>query len=354
MYPRIEIDVKKLRHNATTLVNWMKERGLNQSFIVTKVLAGDKKVAKVLSETGFAYLADSRIQNLKAFKDIPASKVLLRLPMRHEIKDVITYSDMSLNSELDTILLLNEEACRQQKVHNIMLMFDVGDLREGIWFEDDYLPIISQILQLRHIKLKGIGINLTCYGGVIPSITNTNEIIKIKNHIESEFSVKIDMISGGNSSSIDLMLKNQLPNGINNLRLGESVVLGKETAYSQPINGLYQDVFTLKTKVIELKTKPSYPIGEIGVDSFGVVPIIEDLGLMKRAIVGIGKQDITLSNLVPINSKMKVIGGSSDHLIIDVTTCSVNLNDTISFHVNYPGLLQLMTSRYVKKYYKNL
>lgn len=353
MYPRILINMEKLNHNATTMSKWLTSAGLNKSFVVTKMFAGDIKLATLLSKSGFAYLADSRIDNLKRYRNIPIPKALLRLPMHQEAKDIVKFTDISLHSEVSTIQLLNDEAKKMNKIHKIVLMFDVGDLREGIWFEEDYIPLVTQILSFSHIKLYGIGINLTCYGGVIPSVQNTNILIQIKNKIELHFGIKLDMISGGNSSSMNLLLNNQLPNEVNNLRLGEAVVLGKETAYGQPIEGLYQDVFTLQAKVIEIKEKPSYPVGEIGVDSFGEVPKIIDKGNMLRAIVALGKQDIAIGNLVPCNPMIEVIGGSSDHLILDVTKHPVKMNDTISFHVNYPGLLQLMTSKYVKKVYVN-
>jgi len=352
MYPRIIIDLKKLEHNAKTIVKKLHEASIDKSFVVTKMFAGDLRLAKVYENTGFSYLADSRIANLKKFRSIEMPKVLLRLPMKSEIREVVKYTQMSLNSELDTIILLNKEAAEQNKNHQVLLMFDLGDLREGIWFEDDYLTIVKEVLQLSHIKLIGIGTNLTCYGGVIPTTHNLNQLVEIKNNIEHTFHITLELISGGNTSSMYLVDNKSIPSGINNLRLGEAVVLGKETAFGQDILDLYQDVFTVQAKVIELKTKPSYPIGKIGLDSFGETPVLEDKGLMKRAILAIGKQDVLPNNLTPIDPFISIIGGSSDHLIVDVAKSKVKLNSTISFRVNYAGLLQAMTSKYVMKIYQ--
>lgn len=349
MYPRLLININKLKHNAKVINDLLINNNVTSRFLVTKVLAGNLDIVKELSTIGFTHLADSRIDNLKKFKDLKLPKVLLRLPNLSEIKKVIKYTDISLNSELETIVELNNEAFKQDKVHNIILMFDLGDLREGIFYKDDYLELVSIVLKMASIKLIGIGTNLTCYGGVIPTKETLEQLVIIKDAIESTFDIKLDIISGGNSSSIPLLLNKQLPKQINNLRLGEVIMLGRETAYGDIVENLYDDAFILETQIIELKEKPSYPIGKLGMDSFGKITNIIDKGIMNRGILSIGKQDIILDNLFPIDKMVEVIGGSSDHLICDLTKAKYNLGDIINFKINYPGLLQLITSKYVNK-----
>lgn len=349
MYPNLLIDINKLKHNARSINDLLIKNNISSRFLVVKMLAGHKSIIKELSSTGFTHLADSRIKNLKAIKGINLPKVLLRIPAFSEIKDVVKYADISLNSEILSIIKLNNEAIKQNKVHNIILMFDLGDLREGIFFKDEYINIIEIIIKLAGIKLIGIGTNLTCYGGVIPTPDILNILVNIKKEIESKFKLNLEIISGGNSSTIPLLLNNKLPMQINNLRLGEVVVLARETSYGQIVTDLYDDVFTLQAEIIELKEKPSYPLGELGMDSFGEIPKIIDKGIMNRGILALGKQDIILDNLQPIDKNIKVIGGSSDHLICDFSSTDYNLGDIINFKINYPGLLQLMTSKYVNK-----
>ena len=349
MYPKLIVNINKLKHNSITINNLLVKNNINSRFLVTKVLSGNKKIVEKFADTGFTHIADSRVYNLKTFKDIPLPKVLLRIPSLSEIKDVVKYADVSLNSELQTIVELNNQAIIQNKFHQVILMFDLGDLREGLFFKEDYLETVAIILKLAGIKLIGIGTNLTCYGGVIPTRKILNELITIKNNIESNFKIKLEIISGGNSSTIPLLLKNNLPKEINNLRLGEVIMLGRETAYGKIVDNLYADAFTLQAQIIELKEKPSYPIGELGMDSFGEKPNIIDKGIMKRGIISIGKQDVNLDNLTPIDQNVEIIGGSSDHLICDLTNTNYALGDIIEFNVNYPGLLQLMTSKYITK-----
>lgn len=349
MYPRLLININKLKHNAKSINDLLIENNITSRFLVTKVLAGNLEIVKELSSIGFTHLADSRIDNLKTFKDLNLPKVLLRLPSYSEIKNVVKYADISLNSELETIVELNNEALKQDKVHSIILMFDLGDLREGIFYKDDYLELVNIILKLSSIKLIGIGTNLTCYGGVIPTKETLEKLVIIKETIESTFDIKLEILSGGNSSSIPLIINKELPYQINNLRLGEVIMLGRETAYGDIVENLCDDAFILEAQIIELKEKPSYPIGKLGMDSFGKITNIIDKGQMNRGILAIGKQDIILENLYPLDKDVEVIGGSSDHLICDFSKTKYNLGDIIGFKVNYPGLLQLMTSKYISK-----
>ncbi|HEY8396075.1 MAG TPA: alanine/ornithine racemase family PLP-dependent enzyme [Bacilli bacterium] len=347
-FPQIQINLKKLKENSELLLKMCRESGIDSVFLVSKVLSGDKRSVEAIAGLGFSHLADSRIENLIAFSDIKLPKVLLRLPMPSEVQDVIAYADVSLNSEPEVIKLLNQEAEKQNKIHDIILMFDLGDLREGIFFQDDYLKTVEEILDYKNIRLLGIGTNLTCYGGIIPTCDNLSELINIKKTIEEKFGLKLTLISGGNSSSLHLLPN--LPSGINNLRIGEALFLGRETAYGKLLLGMHTDCFVLKAELIEVKTKPSYPIGIMGMDSFGNVPKIKDQGTMRRGILAIGKQDVALEDLEPLDNNVEILGGSSDHLIV-VLKEEHAPGDILSFSVNYPGLLRLMTSAYVKKVY---
>ncbi|XMB72805.1 alanine/ornithine racemase family PLP-dependent enzyme [Mycoplasmatota bacterium WC30] len=352
MYPRIVINQQKLKDNANRIVQMAKENHIPFITMVVKAFAGDINILKLLKTTNISCIGDSRIQNLKLYNSLGFYHgMLLRIPMLSEINDVITYSDISLNSELEVIEALDKEAKRQNKKHAILVMFDLGDLREGIYYTSDYIPIIKKILKLDNIVLKGIGTNLTCYGGLVPSKEILNRLVTIKNNIETRLNIKLDIISGGNSSSVTLFGKDLIPTEINHLRLGESILFGKETSYSTEIKGLHHDIFSFEAEIIEFKEKPSYPDGEISINSFGVKPEITDKGLMKRAILAIGKQDTMLDNLFPIDKNISIIGGSSDHLIIDVTNSNYKLGDIVKFNINYPALVHLMNSDYIKKIY---
>lgn len=355
MYPNLVIDLKKIENNLNIISEMVKSVDCSL-MIVTKGYCADSEINNILENSDIDFLADSRVQNLKKYENSKKQKVLLRLPMGSEVDEVVLYADLSLNSEISTIKKLDFAARERNKVHNILLMIDLGDLREGIFYqnEDEIFETVEEILKLKNINLYGIGVNLTCYGAVIPKNENLLKLVEIAEKIESKFDINLNMISGGNSSSIHLINKNELPKRINNLRVGEAFLLGDETAYSQMLDGLYDDAFVLQAEIIELKEKQSVPIGETGVDAFGNRPVYEDRGIVKRAIVAVGRQDVDSDNLYPIDRKIDILGASSDHLILDTTKSDneYKVGDIVEFKLSYSSLLRATTSGYVSKTYK--
>lgn len=349
MYPRIIINSKQIIENSRKMVELAKANHIDSIMGIVKVFSGHLDLIEDLAKTGWSHIGDSRIQNIKKMKDINIPKVLVRLPMLSEVSDVVEYTDLSLNSEIETIRALDKAGQAKNKKHQIILMFDLGDLREGIFYKDDYKDIVTDILKLSHIDLVGIGTNLTCYGGLIPNKEVLNRLVAIKDDIESSFNISLDIISGGNSSSVTLFNQDIIPQQVNSLRLGESIFFGKETSYSSNIPGFHHDNFILEAQIIECQKKPSIPDGPTTINSFGETVNIEDKGLMMRAILAIGKQDVILENLKPLDEHIHIIGGSSDHLILDISQTSYKIGDIISFDVNYPGLLHLMNSDYIHK-----
>ena len=348
MYPKLQINLKKLEDNLNACAAITKERGGCSLMIVTKGLCADKEMVKMVAENPHVdFIADSRVKNIASFAQMARTNgkktVLLRIPMHCEVSEVVKYVDLSFNSELSTIRLLSEEAKKAGKVHDILLMIDLGDLREGIFFQDEDLidEAVEEILKMENINLYGIGVNLTCYGAIIPKKENLSQLVAIGQRLEEKYGIKLEMISGGNSSSIYLVDKGQLPEGINNLRLGESFLLGNDTAYETKLPGTVSDGLILQAQIIELKEKPSLPIGEVGVDAFGEKPYYEDRGIMKRAIIGIGKQDTDLGSMTPLDNQIEIMGGSSDHIILDVTHCDKDyqVGDIVEFELGYCGML---------------
>lgn len=349
-YPKVEVDLNKIKHNASILVNLCKEYGIKVAG-VTKSFCGYPDIAKAFVEGGVSYLADSRIENLIKLKDFKLPKILLRLPMISEVEKIVEYADISLNSELDTIKALSRASVEKGITHKIILMFDLGDLREGYFKEEDLFKDIEEIIKLDGVKIIGLGTNLTCYGGVIPREENLGRLVELANRIEEKYNFKLDIISGGNSSTLHLLINKKKVKGINLLRLGESIILGSETAFGNRIENTYDDAFQLVVEIIEIKEKPSVPIGEIGRDAFGKVPTFVDKGIRKRILCAIGKQDVEFDSIIPMDESITILGGSSDHLILDGTDSKVDykVGDKIRFKLTYAGLLRTMTSEYVKK-----
>jgi len=350
-YPCVDVDLGKLTHNAKIILDLCNKRNIEVAS-VTKVFCAQSPITEAILKAGVTGVADSRISNLKKSKDLDCKKLMIRIPMISESYDIVRYSDTSLNSELATIRALSVAAKDLNKTHNIILMIDIGDLREGVLIQDA-TSTVRKILELDNIKLIGLGTNVTCYGGVIPDRENLGILIKLKGDLEKTFDISLPLISGGNSSSLYMVINDTMPKEITQLRIGESILLGRETAYGMAVANCYEDAFILKGEIVEIKNKPSIPTGNIGVDAFGNIPHFEDLGVRKRAILAVGRQDIRLEGLVPVDSDISVFGASSDHLILDITDSKneLSVGDIVDFNVDYGCLMAAMTSPYVEKYY---
>ena len=346
--PRIEINIKKIAHNTKALIKLYGSKGIDV-IGVTKVVCGNPHVAAAMVQNGIRILADSRIVNLRKMRNagLRAEFLLLRTPLLSQAKTVVKYTDISLNSELSVIKALSKFAETNGTKHKIILMIEMGDLREGI-MPSDLDDIVEQVLTLKGIELVGVGTNLACFGGIKPDEEKMVYLSTITRNIEEKFNIKLKFVSGGNSANYNWFMSTKNVGRINNLRLGESIHLGCETLHRKPIPELYTDAFTLVAEVIEAKIKPSLPYGEIAQDAFGNLPKFKDQGKINRAILGIGLQDIQVSGLTP-RADVKILGASSDHIIIDASNVEVKTGDELKFDLNYSALLSAMTSPYVLK-----
>ncbi len=347
----LEIYLNKIEENAQRIVERCRPLGIDV-LGVTKGFTAIPRIVEAMIRGGIERLADSRMENIVSLrkKGFTQSITLLRIPSLSAVKKVVEFTDYSVNSELSVIKGLADAAKNSGKLHKIILMVDVGDLREGV-LPEDALELAKRAAGLDGLTFSGIGTNMGCYGGVLPTLHNLNVLIEIAKEVEAKVGIQLEIVSGGGTSSLMLIENGKIPEGINQLRIGEGILLGTDTTHEYLIPWLHQDAFLLKTEVIEVKVKPSIPIGKTGRDSFGNIPVFQDKGLRKRAIVALGKQDVNIDGLIPFDKAMHVLGASSDHMIIDVTDSDQNIavGDQITFRLNYQGLLFLSNSKYVRK-----
>lgn len=351
MFPRLLIDREKYRHNVQQLK--LKCHHANLSIMaVTKSFCALQGLVDVLNEEKVGYIADSRLENLKNVQTT-CPKVILRITSMHELDEILEHTDISFQSELPIIQALDTAVKKRNMTHKIVLMIDIGDLREGHFYKDDIEPLLKGIQACDNLILVGLATNLTCYGGVIPTPETLQKFVRLVDQIEQILGRSLQLISGGNSSHLHLLETSMSLPKINNLRLGEALILGRETAYGKALDYLHQDVIILETDLIELKFKPSYPEGQIGMDAFGVTPNIQDVGYHWRGIIALGRQDVDYHQLIPFDENIRLLGSSSDHIILDLTNTKTayQVGDIIRFRLTYGSLLSTMTSPYVRKAY---
>jgi predicted amino acid racemase len=346
--PRLEIRLDHLQHNARVLVDRLARRGIAVTG-VTKATLGSPEVARAMLRGGVVALGESRIENIEALHaaGLDAPMVLIRSPMASQVERVVAHAGTSLNSEPAVIDALARAARDQGCIHRIVLMVELGDLREGI-MPADVDAVARQVLRHPSLELHGIGANLACQSGVIPDQRNMDELTALAASIARTAGTPLAVVSGGNSATLEWAVTTEDTGLVNDLRLGESVLLGREPSRRTPLAGLHLDAFTLVAEVIEAKTKPTRSWGAIAETAFGTPAETIDRGDVVRVILGVGRQDIDPDGLeAPLG--WTVLGASSDHLVLDAGTEPVTVGDEVRFGLTYGALLRAMTSPFVHR-----
>jgi predicted amino acid racemase len=354
IYPQLDINLSTIKNNTEVIVNMCRKHDIKISGVI-KGFNGLPKVAEKILEGGAMNLASSRIDQLQKMKEknIKTETLLLRIPMMSEIEDLVKYCDISLNSNKETLEKINEMAKKPNKTHRVILMRDLGDLREGVFKRDEFIELCRYTEDLENIYLEGIGTNLSCYGSIAPTIENMIELSETAEKVEKEIGRKLDIISGGGTTTLPLVYRGEIPEKINHLRVGEGIINAMDLPkyWDTDIEGLKTDTFICKAQVVESNMKPTHPIGKMCVDAFGNKPVYEDKGNRKRVILALGNQDTGDSKkLEPLDKRMIIMGSSSDHTIVDVHDVEkeIKVGDVLEFKLFYQAMLFLTGSRYVK------
>lgn len=360
-YPQLEFDLALLRSNADAVISRCRGMGIRVCGVV-KGVDGLPEAARVLRAAGAAELGTSRLEQVAKCRaaGVPGPWLLIRIPGLTELPDVVALCETSLQSEWPTLLALEEECLRQNKTHRVIVMTDLGDLREGFWDKKELLDVCERVeRELPHVQLAGIGVNLTCYGSTKPTPEKMNELVGLARQVEQRIGRKLEIVSGGATSSFTLVHWGTMPAGVNHLRIGEAILLGKDLQVDWGIRDmdyLRMDALTLRAEVVEVKDKPTYPIGEFAIDAFGRKPVYEDRGIRRRAILALGRADVgELESLIPREPGLTVIGGSSDHCIVDVEDCPrrLQVGDIVEFSLCYSHMLYATARSDMRIIFKN-
>ncbi len=346
--PRLEIDLDKIHHNACKLVEAMANRGIAVTG-VTKATLGSPEFANTLRQAGVSGLGDSRIENIERMRNagITSPMTLLRSPMPSQAKRVVISADVTFNSELDVISKLSSAAREANRQHGVVLMIELGDLREGI-MPGDLAKTVRETLRFPNITFMGIGTNLACRSGVSPDANNMAELSSLADSIDSSFGPIVQIVSGGNSANLQWALSNAATGRINDLRLGEAILLGRETLHRSPIDRLHTDAIKLVAEVIESKVKPSQPRGEIAQNAFGETLDPIDKGQISQTILALGRQDVDPAGLTPPPG-IEILAAGSDHLILDSGRECLPIGSEMTLDLDYSAFLRAMTSPSVTK-----
>ena len=354
---RIEVDCERIRRNTAAVVGMCASAQIEIAG-VTKACCGHPEVARAMLAGGASLLADSRLPNIRRLRQagIEAEIMLLRLPALSQAAEVVELTQVSLNSQVETVQALSQAAASRGLTHRVILMIETGDRREGV-MPEQALDAARTIVRLPHIELVGVGANVTCIAGVLPTVGNTQLVVEMGEQIEHSLGIQLKTFSAGNSASLALVLRREMPARANQLRIGGAIVIGEiDSTGDWPVALPHQDAFSVFAEVIEVETKPSLPAGPVAPNAFGEIPRWPDLGPRRRAILALGRQDVQVESLQPKRPGITFIGASSDHLVLDVTEAEppVRLGEELAFRPFYGAVATAMASSTARQVVKPL
>jgi len=366
-FPLIKINLKKIADNAKLINDRCVKNGISVVGVTKSVLA-DINIVKVLKRSGISIFGDSRLINLiklRKYFGYGQQLILLRTPMISECEKLIGVCDVSMQTELETVKVISKICERKRKKHNIIIMVEMDDKREGI-YPYEVVPFFHEVYNnYKNINIIGLGTNARCISKRRPTIKSVENLVKMRNKIFKDYNYTIPIISGGNSSVWKFIESGTLPPEVNQVRIGEAIFLGNETIDYEVIEGAHNDCFTLEAEVIEVKEKNNK---------------------IYKAILALGLQDVDCKHLKILNPYYEIVGQSSDHTVLclkkeyqnleffydfgfnskkeidprdfllgNQVQCMDNFNlkvgSIVKFKMNYFGLLSAMTSPFVEKDY---
>lgn len=350
-YPKLVVDLKKLQHNIDRVLVNCQDQGVEVAGVI-KGCSGLPECAKLMAQEGCRFIASSRLDQIEAVRNygVQADFMLIRVPMLSEAADVVRLTEISLNSEAKVLRALNHQAGLQDKQHKVILMVDLGDLREGFWDREELMEAALCVENNMHnLELAGVGTNLGCYGGIDATVEKLNELVECAEAIEEKIGRELEFVAGGSTTSYPRVLEKNMPRRINLLRIGEAMLLARDLQdfWGCDMSDMHRDVFTLQAEVIEAGEKPTYPVGKIMYDAFERKPEFEDRGIRKRALIALGRADFAFPDmLIPRDKHIQILGASSDHTILDVQDCQrdYKVGDIIEFDLCYSTIVYVTNS----------
>lgn len=333
-YPKVIINTRRIAENVRLAVDKCAAVGIDIMGI-TKVSSGLWEPNEAYIRGGVSYLGFSRLEQLQDARDqsISVPLVLIRIPMQTEVAEMVRICDMSLQSELSVLRLTSEEALRQGKLHKVVLMADLGDLREGFWDKNELVEVAAETEHdMPGLKLHGIGTNLGCYGAIAPTLDKMEELVGLAERISQRIGRKLDMVSVGGSPALMRVWLHDMPEGITNIRVGGIPFMPRRNAeaFGEFFGfGMERKTVRIQAETVSVRDKiVSLAIGEADYGSW--------------------------HELLPLDESIRVIGATDDLTFVDIGESSRThkVGDIIEFDGTYTTLVYLSKSKSVNIEYK--
>jgi predicted amino acid racemase len=358
---KLQIDTEGIIYNIKEISSFLKKHNKEWS-LITKVFSGDidllKRILKADVIKDIHSVGDSRLSSLKILKKVNPDLITIYIkpPALVYIDDVVKYADISLNTSYKTIMALNEAAKKQKKIHKVIIMIELGELREGIK-RDELIGFYEKVFELENIEVIGLGSNLGCMYGVEPTYDKLLQLCLYKELIQAKFDKDLPLISGGSSITLPLIDKNAVPEDMNHFRIGEAAFFGTSPLENEQFNNLSTDAFTFKANIIELDEKEMIPDGVISEANIGHTADYDEEDFNStttKAILDFGLLDVGKEDIEPIDKAVSFVGITSDMMVVDLGNNKTkdgkkkySVGSQICFIPSYMGVARLLNSKFI-------
>jgi predicted amino acid racemase len=338
------INLSKLKHN----IRWVQNLCVENRVQLVGVVKGCNALSPIIEafeEMGVQRLGMSRMEDAaKTFHLLAQRPYFISIPSLQQVEGIVESFQVSLHSELKTIEALAEVARRRRRSHGILVMVDSGDLREGV-LPRDVNDLVRCILNRedRYVKFLGLGANLGCRCIPSPTEEDIDYFGEIAAFVKRSMNVSMDIVSIGGSVVIPWMENQSLPNEINQVRIGESILLGNIPPGAQRHDPLSNEVFILRAAVVEVKEKPFKTLDKRSPFSNRKNHDGGSVGRI-QALLDVGFLDTDPLGLTPRDHPLKLIAATSDYTLADATACDPRLQpgEVIDFSMNYQALVRML------------
>ena len=357
------IQTERIKENIKYLSNFFDDYDIQWS-LVTKVFSGDKEFLKhILTDDVIEKInsvGDSRLTSLRNLRAVnPKMRTIyIKPPAEVYADEVVKYADISLNSSFSTIQALNDAAEKNGKVHQVIIMIELGELREGV-NREDLMSFYEKVFNLPYIEVIGIGSNLGCMYGIEPNYDKLLQLSIYKELISARFNKNLKFISGGSSITLPLIEEERIPKNINHFRIGEAAFFGVSPLKNEQFKDLHTDTFEFSANIIELEKKKIVPEGVVSDANIGHTADYSDAkqnGTTVKAILDFGMLDVDDSDLQSFDKDVKFVGITSDMMVVDIGSnrtgdgdVKYHVGDQINFKTNYMAVARLLNSKFIDK-----
>ncbi len=356
---------EKIKENIKYLSEYFEANNIEWS-LITKVFSGDEMFLKTILTKDVIdkmnSVGDSRLTSLRNLRKVnPNIKTIyIKPPAEIYSDEIVKYADISLNTTLTTILSLNESAKKKNKIHKIIIMIELGELREGV-NREHIIGFYKKVFNLSNIEVIGIGSNLGCMYGVEPTYDKLLQLSLYKELISAKFNKELKYVSGGTSITLPLIERKDVPKDVNHFRVGEAIFFGISPLDGKQFKELHTDTFEFYANIIELKEKNIVPNGVIGKANIGFISEYNDDDVAEtsyKAILDFGLLDVDKEGIDAYDNDASFVGITSDMFVIDVGNnktksgkTKYKVGDKVKFKPNYMAVARLLNSKFIEKLY---